>query len=66
MRYKFLRVKSKMSDQEINDLINKLGEEGWDLLNFHPTSEAELSKTGPFHNVEPWDAGYVFVFKQSS
>ena len=63
-KYKFLRVKSKLSDEEINETINKMGQEGWSLVNFHPTSDYDLGKSGVFGSVEPWDVGYVFVFKK--
>jgi len=60
--YKFIKTKSKLSEEDVNNILNELGKKGWKLINFHPTSEKELSKKGPFYNTEAWDSGYVFTF----
>lgn len=61
-QYKFIKIKSNQPEDEVNTILNNLGNEGWKLVNFHPTSETEMSKKGVFVNTEPWDVGYVFVF----
>jgi len=60
--YKFLRYRTKdVSSGVIHDELNHLGMEGWKVLNFHPTSDIELGRIGPFPKNESWDVAYVFL-----
>ncbi len=61
-QYKFVKVSCKIPEEEVNSQLNALGNQGWKLINFHPTSDEEMGKSGMFRKVETWDIGYVFVF----
>ncbi len=59
--YKFLRFGSKRNPPEIiQDALNKLGAEGWKVLSFYPTSDAEIGRS-TFYAAVPNDLGYVFL-----
>lgn len=65
MNYKFIKVRTNQSEDEVNSILNKLADEGWRVMNFYPTSDNEIGKTGIFNKVEPWDVGYAFLlFKE--
>jgi hypothetical protein len=60
--YKFLKVRTNQSEEEVNSILNGLGKQGWRLINFFPTSDNELGKVGVMYKNEAWDVGYAFVF----
>lgn len=61
--YKFIKVRTNQPVEEVTDILNSLGKDGWKLINFHPTSDNEMGKVrGGFYKVEAWDVGYVFTF----
>lgn len=60
--YKFLRFRTKdVESGVVHDELNRLGSEGWKVLNFHPSSDFDLGRVGPLAKNEPWDVAYVFL-----
>ncbi len=62
--YKFIKVRTNQSEEEVSEILTNLGKDGWKLESFHPTSDNELGKVGVLYKNEDWDVGYVFVFSK--
>jgi len=60
--YKFIKIRTNQSEEEVNSILNELGKQDWRLVNFFPTSDIDLGKTGIMYKNEAWDVGYAFVF----
>lgn len=59
-QYKILKIGIKDKEEDINEKLNGLGKDGWELVNFQPSSECH----GMLHSVEPWTTFYILIFKR--
>ncbi len=66
-KYKFIKVRTNQSEEEIDMILNNLAKDGWKVMSFYPTSDNELGKTGGvFYKNESWDVGYVFLLTKDN
>lgn len=61
MQYRILKIGVKDKEEEINQKLNDLGKEDWELVNFQTSSESP----GLLKNNEPWTTFYILIFKKS-
>ena len=58
--YRIVKIGVKDKEEEVNQKLNALGKEGWDLVNFQASSES----TGLLKNNEAWTTFYILIFKK--
>ena len=60
LKYKSLKISTELSEENIDVQINNLGELGWELVNFQPSSESH----GVLKNNKAWTTTYILIFKK--
>jgi hypothetical protein len=59
-QYRIVKIGVKDKEEDINNKLNELGKEGWELVNFQTSSESP----GLLKNNEPWTTFYILIFKK--